>query len=1115
MKSIITLLLLLGLTTSLWAKDHPYDAAFEAKVQQLFMDNGQVSPLKLEAYRKRVQQKRAEIIAILQNQYIAEEGQGQRRSREEATEHKYVMALEQVLNDLPRLQAARSMGPIMEEAKHLLDVEAAIRIEGQSGALIGTLRQIRNYLRSWVIRKNVAAEEQASNLYLNGSYLSPSDIRDQQKRGVDISLINPGPSSTFWQKQDNIALVDVKDAARGKTLKIFEGAKPKFPDVDTYIYEEMKLSDTKPKMDVHYLDEEGKKVKFKLKFGAETNADPTVAAVLMTLGFPADMTKNVKNIRVVLGKDLTLSDVKREWELYYRRDRAGTPYKIEDYIKESGTDAAGSNYVVFKEGLIEAKPKDIERLGGWSFADHGHSSLREVRVLSLVQMWLDNTDIKEFENNRLIFNTDKKATQKRAHIISDVGHALGGAFLEMPELYPATMVAGQSASAINIRYRSFHPTTIKNKLTYEDARWGTRLIAAMTRKQIKDAVQLGKWPKCMERIYVEKLISRRNDLVKALKLTGTLDSNGKKIELYPVDLSSETINFDLACDEEELERDYTSNYDFDLGFLLKPVGLMALRTVLDTVRGTLNDTRHLTLSHAEVGLDRSAIAQVIINVSRTYEKNPFPTTEQDLFIFQDHMEIGMRLGASYGVFKDWVYTRHFTLSYPARSVEEGRFQNGFIANVLLPLDVAQGKLPEKYVLKTEHHFESGFGVELDNMTGVVSPTVRARKAKILLLRSFLDHRDKGQYLVYRDRAKHDEASLKLFLRISILKLPLMETLRQWGGSQGVGSRFQSNAATEGATALKLQKALINGDFKELEDHETKFRLRADFSARAHGWDLFFWQGHSDNRLERIRIYDAEEEERRDGLQLRTRRDRSWSFLGNKEKRELTVEVFSAPNMSDETMHLNVIVRGTDTTTSDQEMDQNYLFFVNGLSANGTPLIPLTVGLGYTTNGKWGPTVLQSRTTYYHEGLKRILGMSRADFNTALAQSQAFMNIPSAVEARTLNSKANLVWKKVLVAKAQKTIENKMRALTQIFNKAVYQRRGFYESRLLGALNRIAGQDNLFTTTEIGAPDFEEQNLLNEAPFYGQQGKERPRYYDYMVYVPLTPTDLYFMFDFWR
>jgi hypothetical protein len=182
--------------------------------------------------------------------------------------------------------------------------------------------------------------------------------------------------------------------------------------------------------------------------------------------------------KFIVALRMALADVRRLRE--NRRDNQRRLYWIENYIKEQGVDAEGREWVIFKDGLVEAKPKKIERLGPWAFAATGHRSLREVRGLALVQLWLDNTDIKEFDNNRLLLR-ERGGELERYHIISDLGHSLGGIFYELPALYLPYMVKSQNGQRLVLNYRSFHPNEIKNHLTMADARWGTRLIAALTR----------------------------------------------------------------------------------------------------------------------------------------------------------------------------------------------------------------------------------------------------------------------------------------------------------------------------------------------------------------------------------------------------------------------------------------------------------------------------------------------------------------------------------------------------------------------------------------------------------------------------------------------------------
>lgn len=65
-----------------------------------------------------------------------------------------------------------------------------------------------------------------------------------------------------------------------------------------------------------------------------------------------------------------------------------------------------------------------------------------------------------------------------------------------------------------------------------------RLIARLTRKQIDDAVALGGWPLPLRQLLVEKLISRRNQMVEAFKLVGEKTPEGDTISLLKLTVTS-------------------------------------------------------------------------------------------------------------------------------------------------------------------------------------------------------------------------------------------------------------------------------------------------------------------------------------------------------------------------------------------------------------------------------------------------------------------------------------------------------------------------------------------------------------------------------------------------
>lgn len=1110
-KSTINILIFtfLFFYTIAFAKDHPYSTAFEATARELFFIGDVVSQPKVDAFRRRLEQKRAELRVLVQQQDIIVEGRSVGAAEEDALEHKYIENLDIAIAHLQRIHELRSMSEVLHELKLILDIEAAIRFEGAQPAISYLVEQTQNFFFNWRVRKHAPASAQASNLYHNGAYLAADAIDAFRSAGGDLSQLDPGPESTFWERPRDISKVDIAAAALGKTLKLYEGIDPRFPENKTFWFQEVKASDTKPKINVYYRDADGKKVKFKLKFGSEINSDPTASALTMALGYPADLVRHVKDVRVILGKKRTISDLTREWESYYRRDNPRRNSRIEKFIKESGTDIDGNNFVVFREAMIEAKPKQIARLGGWRFGDFGHTAFRELRGLVVLQMWLNNVDLKEFDNNRLLVTS-----RGRAHAITDLGGTFGGLILEKPELFPAKMVKSQSKDFLTFNYRTLPSNSIRSAITYDDARWASRQIAQLTRSQIRTAVDIGHWPACIADIYVEKLIARRNDLVNSFQLVGDRGADGRAIEIMPVDLSPQRTRFDLACDTAALERDFTSEYDFDLGFLLRPAGARAIRTMVDLTRGTLNNLRRVTVDPVEIGLVPGTIGQVLLSIQRTFERNPNPTSEKDMFIFQDHFEIGLRLGVSYGLFKDATYIRKFTISYPTRSIEEGRFKDYFITSVLLPFNVASGKLPEQYVLLTEHYLEHGGGIELDAVDVPVSPTLRAKAARVLLLRSFIDHRDPNHYVLYRDRNHYSELSIRAYARLISWKFPLFTTLRNWGSARGIGARLTKNVAESSELSTAIQRAMVQGDYKDLEKTERRFSIETSFNGSARRWNLLLWSANQTTRLDRIRVSDDNATSARETVQYReTRRLGRNFFWRENETRDVTIEAFVDADALTPVFQLDLEVGHSDTLTSDEEMERSYLYFINGLSASGKPIIPFTVALGYSTNGQWGATLVRTRTFYQHVGLMRLLTISQKDFFAKLAETELASPSISPAEARTLKAKSQLVWEQIRSAQLQTQRDKQLKAIARIFSRALYRQRGFYEVRLIGTINRLVGLDNLYTSAEVSAPNFVEQNFLNDNPLVGAEGSRPAVDRKFLVYLPASALELYDMFNF--
>lgn len=1119
------------------AKNHPYNAAFESQVSTLMLENGRPSVAKINAYIARLEQKYSEVVGarngILEDNSVLIGGArmdgkvDQAKLAKKLEESDPALALRSAINELEKAKRATTAAEVINHAYLAIDLENSIRIKGG----LSTLQMISDnlaILSPWRVPLRSRAADEASNLFnpQTNSYLGAAELQGLIGKNTDLSVYEP-KESTFWQPQ-NISRVNVQDAAMGKNLSIYRGSDIVFPANKTFIFDEVKYADTKPKFEVFTVDAEGKKTKFKLKFGAELHADPTLAALMMTMGFPADIVKYEKNIKVIIGEK-TVADITRDWEAYYRRDAARKRFPIEKYILQSGRDPQTGNFIIFKEGVMEARPKNVGRLGGWSLAETSHDSMREVRGLMVIQTWLANGDVKDFDNNRTLIRPGLNGSVERVHILSDLGYALGAILDNMPELYSPTMVSSRSSSTLSLNYRGIHKNPLRNKITFADLRWATRLIGSLSREQITEAVRIGGWPACIQKIYVEKMIMRRNDLLRHTGLVGVRQKDGSTLQLISEPIKMADLNFDKVCDVKTVESEYTSNFNFNAAYILKPVGRMAWNFLLDQARALASGPKKIVLSGKHFDTRLQGIVEVLINPGeREIERNMNPTGPDDLYIVKDTVEIGFRSGVSYGAYVDSIVKRVFTLSYPARTMEEARVNNGFIFNVLLIDDVANRRVPQKYVLKTEHYVESGVGIDFDTPISPaipVTPGIKAGVAKVRVLRTVLDHRDANKILLFRDTSRFTQDQLELFVKLSILKIPLFETVGQHDGKAfGRAMSISSSEIQRMPDLLRgIKVATVHGDFSNVQDKERNLYVQNDFSGRQNKWGFLMWKGQSERRLEYITLQDENNAaNNRTVLQGRNSRSNSTAFLENNEARSVKVEVYSNSAQRPD-FQIKLQVLGSDSKTSDSEMSNVFLKFINGFSTTGRKLINFTPELGYTMNKQWGSTITQSVTNFYQAGIDRILNMTEDTFLRALAANIGQRQLVTYEQPATPEERDSTA----LVRNARKFLSNvrkvnkadgmqkKVERLATLFREAVYTKpNGFYDSRIIGAVNRVAGTDNLYARHVISAPGFAEQNLVEETPLFAEVGKERLEERQYIMYVPQTATDLYFMFDSW-
>jgi hypothetical protein len=202
------------------------------------------------------------------------------------------------------------------------------------------------------------------------------------------------------------------------------------------------------------------------------------------------------------------------------------------------------DYLVTKPVNVQIEPAHTHNLGPWAFGGHDHENLRELRGAGILAAWLGWWDSR-FENTRLrVVKTADGPTLK--HFWTDLGGGLGraaGTFshsCEKPDDFGWSFTrATTSGHETRFEIKGYEPvenTPAFAAMTIDDARWMARLIAQLSEAQIADALRASGFAPSEIQIYTDKLISRRDNLLRDLQLTtefALLRPNGRQPEYPP------------------------------------------------------------------------------------------------------------------------------------------------------------------------------------------------------------------------------------------------------------------------------------------------------------------------------------------------------------------------------------------------------------------------------------------------------------------------------------------------------------------------------------------------------------------------------------------------------
>jgi hypothetical protein len=391
----------------------------------------------------------------------------------------------------------------------------------------------------------------------------------------DRGRIGPLPS-TIWRRPSDISHEDLYAGFGRERL-------PQLGDL-LFDYSAPKTSSgTHAGFDVEW---EGQRLK--IKFG-EVNSEPLTARIFDALGYHVDPTDYAPRIKIHYDRRML-----REFHLRKPLNMRITPLGIHvgtirlqtrydpftfitTAVFKDGHQISGSGlkHILFRDPAIShpedlpenfrpeveasldyliiapanVQPRDIpaQPVGSWDYESLGHMNRRELRGAGLLAAWLSWFDSRP-DNTKLRILKQGDEIQLQ-HFFTDLGGGLGAAtgwfsprgenpndltwtFTE-PEI-----LRGRGHMTTPFRVEHFKPvvpTPAFAAITTDDARWMARLIGQLTEEQLRAALVASGYDNAEAKLYLEKLISRRDRMIRDLGLEKEiplLRPNGQDFRFY-------------------------------------------------------------------------------------------------------------------------------------------------------------------------------------------------------------------------------------------------------------------------------------------------------------------------------------------------------------------------------------------------------------------------------------------------------------------------------------------------------------------------------------------------------------------------------------------------------
>lgn len=984
--------------------------------------------------------------------------------------------------------------------RNIIDLDLALKSDvAADNTIAEKLRHLQEFSQRFEINKTAAPLGEAINLVnpATGEYFTQAELARLKSEGVDLSTFDPPTHNGVIEITGDVSQNSPQRRFAAGENRLHRGVEVVFPAKNEVTFKEVRNRQSRPKLTVIGEGPDGKMREYKLKLSMELHGEPTAAALSNALGIYSDLSRYVRRVKVHLG-DTSFKKFKTEWSSYYKDEN------LERLILEQGSDNQGE-FLVFMDGLLEPEldEEQLMRPGPWYWGGADHQYRREFRGLSIFNLWIHNTDLKEGENNKLILKARPGGEFDTYYVQQDLGFVLGHYFRERPTDFAWTLVKEDGRDAVTFNYRNFQPNSGFRHVTWADARWMARKIGQLTRQQIVEAVKFGNWPNQApydyQSLYVEKLIERRNQLVKAFQLVGEQLPSGGRLELLPVDRAVEQR---AVPSEKHGVPGYSVDFSPEVkSMVTDPLMEKIQRGLKSGAINLIGAVNSISLEPDWFGWDDGVIARVILNVNRTIVKNPSPKSYADAYIVRDDFKIGARLGYGMVISGDVAYVRGYSLIYPAATRAEAMDRPRYLLQILgSSYSQAQAQLPPGHILIHESYLEGRGRLNIDG--GPISIGYEASLSRFDLTRSLISRRHQDRIVLVEDESLYTEMAQRIYTKLLLLKI----THFKWSDQNGQVNRDAYELPVDKGSLI--DEVIFANDFSGVKEKAQRRKLKSDFWQQVTEINLLgFWKKKKIIRRDLIEV--ATQDESGQWVQGRTKlvvdvgAEQNWRLVLDGEdhiKRVHFSSDMSGSQFADPLLRISFTHHDRNATVD--EFENGYISFIDGL-AGMLNFLDFSPRLHAKREG-YGEILVNTEIEYYRDGIETLLQLDPESFRRTLtSQVQQVQRFPKgeADEEQQLfygkwyptpemNEPVDRFLRYMEDVRRAPDLTSQIESLSLALYKAATTSGDSFHPAVFRVLNSLVGESNLFMESHISVPEDVENKFPGRVTFYNQLGKQR-------------------------